>query len=140
MIKITEGVFIPETELTFTFIRSPGPGGQNVNKVATAVLLRFNVMNSPSLPEDLRARLLLQLGNKITQVGELIIKASRHRTQERNKQDAIMRLQEQLSHAAKIQKKRRKTKPTFSSTQKRLTTKKLHGKNKSLRQKKSHDE
>ena len=140
MIKVTENVYIVETELIFTFIRSPGPGGQNVNKVATAVLLRFNLKDSPSLPEDLRERLLFRLANKLTQQGELIIKASRHRTQERNKQDALLRLQEQLSHAAKIQKKRRKTKPTFSSTQRRLTTKKLHGKNKSLRQKKSHDD
>ena len=140
MIKITEQVTLPETELVFTFIRSPGPGGQNVNKVATAVLLRFNLLTSPSLPEDLRALLVGRLANKLTQQGELIIKASRHRTQERNKLDAIERLQEQLSHAAKIVKKRRKTKPTFSSTQKRLSTKKLHGKNKSLRNKKMHDE
>ncbi|MDR3492276.1 MAG: alternative ribosome rescue aminoacyl-tRNA hydrolase ArfB [Gammaproteobacteria bacterium] len=139
MIKITENVSIPETELLFTFIRSPGPGGQNVNKVATAVLLRFNLVSSPSIPEDLRARLLLRLENKITLSGELIVKASSYRTQERNKQDAIMRLQELLKHAAKVFKKRRKTKPTYSSTQKRLSTKKLHGKTKSLRQKKLRD-
>ena len=83
MIKVTENVYIVETELIFTFIRSPGPGGQNVNKVATAVLLRFNLKDSPSLPEELRVRLLCRLANKLTQQGELIIKASRYRTQER---------------------------------------------------------
>jgi ribosome-associated protein len=124
------------SEIKFNFIRSPGPGGQNVNKVATAVELRFNILYSSTLPEDIRSRLLLLIGRKLTHQGELIIKATRFRTQERNKQDALERLQELLDQAAISPKKRKKTKPTFSSSQRRLTTKKLHAKSKSLRRSK----
>jgi ribosome-associated protein len=134
MIKITPNIFLDESEIKFTFIRAPGPGGQNVNKVATAVQLRFDAMHSPSLPENVRARLLTLAGNKITTEGELIFKASRYRTQERNKQDALDRLQELLIHAATPPKKRKKTKPTYASKQRRLEKKKLHGKKKSIRQ------
>ena len=123
-------------ELKFNYIRSPGPGGQNVNKVATAVQLRFNVIHSPSLTEPVRTRLLTLLANKLTHQGELIIKATRYRTQERNKQDALERLYEVLQRAAIAPKKRKKTKPTFSSTQQRLQKKKLHSKNKALRRSK----
>jgi ribosome-associated protein len=140
MIRITPDIDINETEINYTFIRSPGPGGQNVNKVATAVLLRFNVVNSPSLPEAMRARLLTIIGKKITLQGELIIKASSHRTQERNKQDALKRLTLLLKRAAITPKKRKKTRPTFASTQRRLTEKKQHAKTKSLRRTKlQHD-
>ena len=134
MIEITPTLFLDEAELQFTFIRSPGPGGQNVNKVATAVQLRFDVQHSPSLSEDVRERLIAQTQSKLTSQGELIIKATRHRTQERNKQDALERLVK-LIHAATIRpKRRRKTKPTYTSIQRRLTSKKLHGKAKALRQ------
>src|SRR3990167_11030084 len=92
MIVITSNISLNESEATLTFITSPGPGGQNVNKVATAVQLRFNVLHSASLPEDVRLRLFALLGSKITTKGDLIIKASRYRTQERNKQDALNRL------------------------------------------------
>ncbi len=135
MIKITPTISLDESGIKFTFIRSPGPGGQNVNKVATAVLLRFDVKNS-SLPEDVRNRALVLLASRLTLQGELIIKASSHRTQERNKLDAIERLVVLLKRAAIPRKKRKKTKPTFSSTQKRLNEKKLHGKNKVLRRNK----
>lgn len=121
------------SELQFSFIRSPGPGGQNVNKVATAVLLRFNVMHSPSLPEAVRERLIALLGTKITTHGDLLIKASRYRTQERNKQDAIERLQTLLKRAAKVPKKRKKTRPTLASKERRLMNKKRQGKTKALR-------
>lgn len=104
-----------------------------MNKVATAVLLRFNVINSPSLTEEVRARLLFIAGSKITKEGDLIIKANRHRTQERNKQDALQRLQVLITQAAIIPKKRKKTKPTFAATQRRLEKKKLHAKVKTLR-------
>lgn len=137
MIEITSNILLNEAELEFTFIRSPGPGGQNVNKVASAVQLRFNVVNSTSLPEDVRVRLVAALSSKLTLQGDLIIKASRHRTQERNKQDALDRLIELIRHSAIPPKKRRKTKPTLSSTQRRLSTKKLHSKNKSLRRSKT---
>jgi ribosome-associated protein len=136
MIKITGAFYLNESEVSFTFIRSPGPGGQNVNKVATAVVLRFNVMQSPSLSEVVRQRLMVLAGSKMTLEGDLVIKASRLRTQERNKQDALNRLVELLQRAATIPKKRRKTKPTYSSVQERLSSKKLKSKVKSLRGKK----
>ena len=136
MIKISPTLSIKASELKFSFIRSPGPGGQNVNKVATAVLLRFDVLQTPSMPEDVRFRILTVLGNKLTTEGELLIKASRFRTQERNKQDAINRLQQLLYKAATIPKKRKKTKPTQASTERRLMQKKLQGKTKSLRRRK----
>lgn len=131
-IEITQHIWLDESELEITFIRSPGPGGQNVNKVASAVQLRFNVLHS-SLPEDVRGRLMLILGSKLTSLGDIIIKASRYRTQERNKKDALDRLQQMIQSAARPRKKRKKTKPTASSKERRLTKKKLHGKLKSLR-------
>jgi ribosome-associated protein len=134
MVKMTATIWLEASELSYTFIRSPGPGGQNVNKVASAVQLRFNVFHSPSLPEVVRARLITLAGSKLTLRGDLIIKASRHRTQERNKQDALQRLQSLIQQAATIPKKRKKTKITYGVKQKRLDTKKLHGKTKSLRQ------
>lgn len=136
MIKIAPNILLNDTEIKFTFIRAPGPGGQNVNKVATAALLRFNVVNSPSLSDPVRTRLLSLMGKKITHDGDLIIKASRFRTQERNKQDAIERLLTILRRAAIIPKKRKKTKPTLASTERRLTKKKLHSKEKTLRRSK----
>lgn len=133
MIKILPNIFIQESELQFIFVTSPGPGGQNVNKVATAVQLRFDVIHSPSLPEPARLRLLNILGNKLTKNGELIIKASRHRTQERNKQDALNRLKDLIKRAAIPPKKRKKTRPTKASKERRLSKKKLHGAKKVLR-------
>ncbi len=92
MLRITQAVALDVNEIHFTYLRSPGPGGQNVNKVATTALLRFDLAHSASLPDTLRERLLQVLGNRLTQHGELIIKASRFRTQERNRQDALERL------------------------------------------------
>ncbi len=140
MIIISRDIQLDESEVKFTFIRSPGPGGQNVNKIASAVLLRFNVSHSASLPEDIRERLLALIGKKITSRGDLIIKASRFRTQERNKQDAIDRLQVLIRRILTAPKKRRKTKPTLASKQRRLTTKKLHAKTKLFRKNKSFED
>lgn len=140
MIKIAPNISLNEAEIQFTFIRSSGPGGQNVNKVATAVQLRFNILHSPSLSEEVRTRLLSSLGKKITLQGDLIIKANRYRTQELNKQDALNRLHELLKLGATAPKKRKKTKPSYSSIQRRLATKKLHATTKSLRQKKPNQE
>jgi len=136
MIKINSKISLPESELDFSFIRSPGPGGQNVNKVATAAELRFKVEHS-TLPEALKARLKVVANNKINQEGELIIKATQYRTQERNKHDAIKRLVDLIKAASFVPKKRKKTKPSYSSVQERLTKKKLQGHIKSLRGKKS---
>lgn len=133
VIEITKNISLNESEVTLTFIRAPGPGGQNVNKVATAVQLRFNIIHSPSLPEEVRTRLLLLAGKQVTNQGDLIIKASRFRTQERNKHDAIGRLKILIQRAAISPKKRKKTKPSYASTQRRLEKKKLHSKTKSLR-------
>jgi len=135
MIEITPDIFLDEMEMKFTFIRSPGPGGQNVNKVATGVQMRFNVVDSASLPEAVRKRLLALLGKKLTLTGELVIRATQYRTQNRNKQAAISRLVSLIQQAAVPPKKRKKTKPTLASKERRLEKKKLHAKNKSLRQK-----
>lgn len=139
MIKVSQKFIFDESEVEFTFIRSPGPGGQNVNKVASAVQLRFNVFHSKSLPEEIRARLISKLHNRLTTQGELLIKATSYRTQERNKQDALNRLVEILKQAAIRPKKRKKTKPTKASVERRLQNKKKQGKNKSLRMKHIND-
>jgi len=139
MTKFSLTDLLNDPEVKLTYIRSPGPGGQNVNKVATAVLLRFNIKRSALLPEDVRSRLLSLISKRITLDGDLIIKATRYRTQAQNKQDALHRLQALLNRAAIAPKNRKKTKPTFSSKQARLNTKKLHGKTKLLRSSKSHD-
>ncbi|MBA3661150.1 MAG: aminoacyl-tRNA hydrolase [Gammaproteobacteria bacterium] len=133
MIEISSTIVIHESEIHISFIRSPGPGGQNINKVATGVLLRFNVFQSPHLTEAARSRLINLAGKKMTLQGELIIKATRHRTQARNKQDALDRLKDLLSQAAISPKKRRATKPTYASKVRLKSEKKLHAKVKSLR-------
>ncbi|EKD71764.1 MAG: class I peptide chain release factor [uncultured bacterium] len=133
MLKINHKIMIPDTEINIEFITSPGPGGQNVNKLATAVLLRFDALHSPSLPEKMRERLLTMADNRLTKHGEIIIKAFRFRTQERNKQDALQRLKELLKRATVIPKIRKKTKPTKASIEKRLEKKKLQSKTKLLR-------
>jgi len=133
MFVIAPDLLLNESELKFSFINSPGPGGQNVNKVATAALLRFNVLQSPSLTDAVRERLLNSLRNKITAQGDLIIKASRYRTQEANKQDAIERLSAMLLAAATPPKPRKKTKPSKASIKKRQNNKKMHSEKKALR-------
>lgn len=124
MITPTFQINLLESELKFTFICAPGPGGQNVNKVATGVLLRFNLVHSALLADDIKQRLINQVGKKLTASGELIIKASRFRSQAQNKQDARNRLQAMISAAAIPRKKRKKTKPSKASIEKRLYDKK----------------
>lgn len=128
MIEITEDIHIPEKEITEDFIRSSGPGGQNVNKVSTAVQLRFDVKNSSSISDGIRRRLMRIAGSRMTKDGILVIKAERHRTREQNRRDAINRLADLIVAASKVPKYRVKTKPTAVSRLKRLEAKQRRGK------------
>jgi ribosome-associated protein len=128
------GIEIDERELEERFIRASGPGGQNVNKLSTAVQLRFDVRRSPSLPDGVRARLERLAGKRLTRDGVLVISAQRHRTQERNRADALDRLIELVEQAAIAPVPRRKTKPTRGSRERRLESKKRRSNIKGLRQ------
>lgn len=134
MIQVTHNISIDESEIQEEFIRSSGPGGQNVNKVATAVQLRFDVANSTSLPDDVRQRLISLARSRITEDGVLIINAQRFRTQRRNRQDAMERFVELIRKAAREPKIRRKTRPTLASKMQRLETKQRRSRTKRLRQ------
>ena len=133
MIHITRTITIDESEIQENFIRASGPGGQNVNKVATTVQLRFDVANSRSLPEEVRTRLISLAGNRITEDGILIIDARRFRTQSRNREDAIARLVELIRNAAQRPKNRRKTRPTLTSKIRRLESKRRGAESKRVR-------
>jgi ribosome-associated protein len=133
MIEITQQISIDESELRFDFVRSSGPGGQNVNKVASAVQLRFDVANSPSLPEEVRQRLFQIAAHRINKDGVLIIEASQFRTQEQNRQEAIERLVELIRRAAHKPRPRKKTRPTAASIERRLEKKRRRGEKKQRR-------
>ncbi len=126
-------ISLPEDELHFEYIRAPGPGGQNVNKVATAVQLRFNAAGSPSLAPEVRARLLKLAGNRVTINGEIVINAHQYRSQEKNRQDAISRLTSLIERALTPPKARYATRPTRSSREKRLKLKRKRSEIKSTR-------
>lgn len=134
MIPITPRISLDERELSFSFIRASGPGGQNVNKVSSAVQLRFDVQNSASLPESVKARLRSLAGRRLTQDGVLVLTAQQHRSQERNREDAVDRLTELIRQAAVVPKARRATRPTLGSKKRRVESKVRRGAIKGLRQ------
>jgi ribosome-associated protein len=139
MLEIISSFSIDEHELQFEYVRASGPGGQNVNKVSTAVQLRFDIANSPSLASDLKGRLVQLAGKRVNADGVLLIEAKRFRTQEQNREDATARLVELIRRSLIKPKKRLKTKPTRASKESRLKEKKQRGAIKKTRQNKSFD-
>ncbi len=133
MIEVTPDVSINENEVSFDFIRSSGPGGQNVNKVATAVQLRFDAAHSPSLPEEIKARLSQLAGSRLTTDGVLVIEARQYRTQEQNRAEALLRLVDLLRQAAQKPKPRKITRPSVAAKARRLDEKRQHSETKRLR-------
>lgn len=137
MLEITPNLSIDERELSFEFIRASGPGGQNVNKVATAVQLRFDVARSLSLSDAVKVRLVKLAGRRVTSDGVLVIEAKKYRSQEQNRFDAIQRFSELVRKATEKPKPRRKTKPTRAAKEERLKGKKKRGEIKRDRQSRS---
>lgn len=140
MIQVTSTISIPDREVRFEYVRSSGPGGQNVNKVATAVQLRFDIGKSSALPPDVRQRLRRLAGKRVTEQGVLIIDARRHRTQERNRHDATQRLIDLIRKAAVRPVVRRKTRASWASRERRLTEKQRRGNVKRLRKTPGHED
>lgn len=140
MIEITPAIHLDESEFRFDFVRSSGPGGQNVNKVSTAVQLYFDVKNSPSLPDDVRLRLAHLAGKKMTDEGVLVIQARRYRTQEENRQDALKRLVTLIQKAAEKPKVRRRTRVPPQEKERRLEAKRRRSAIKQLRRRVSNGE
>ena len=138
-IQVTPSVLLDLGELVESFTRAPGPGGQNVNKVASAVQLRFDVRRSPSLPEDVRQRVMRLAGRRLTANGVLIIEAHRHRTQARNRDDARERLFDLIRRACVVPKTRRATRPSAGSRERRLKQKRVRGEVKKLRSQREPD-
>lgn len=133
MIRVNNQIELDEREIQEDFVRASGPGGQNVNKVSTAVQLRFDVARSPSLPEPVRARLIALAGRRLTQDGILILSAERYRSQQRNRDDALERLLALIREACETDTPRRPTRPTLASRKRRLDSKQRRGETKKLR-------
>ena len=133
MIRVTDTIALDEDEISETFVRASGPGGQNVNKVSTAVELRFDAVGSPALSEPLIRRLRVLAGRRMTSAGIIVIDAQRFRSRELNRADALARLLELIRQAAIVPKHRRPTRPTLASKRRRLDSKERRGRVKSLR-------
>jgi ribosome-associated protein len=133
MIRVNAQVELDEREIQEDFVRASGPGGQNVNKVSTAVQLRFDVARSPSLPEPVRTRLITLAGRRLTQDGVLILSSERYRSQRRNRDDALERLLALIREACEVETPRRPTRPTLASKKRRLDSKQRRGETKKLR-------
>jgi ribosome-associated protein len=140
MIEITKDIAIDEGEIKYAFTGSSGPGGQHVNRAATAVQIRFDIAHSASLPDDVRDRLARLAGSRMTQDGELIIESQRYRSQHRNRKDALERLLNLIRKAAKRPKRRRRTKPTRASKERRLRQKRHRSRIKKLRRRPPREE
>jgi ribosome-associated protein len=123
MLEINDHIRIPESEWTFTFVRSGGPGGQNVNKVASKAVLRWGLAQSPSVPDDVRQRLRAQQRRRITSEGDLLVTSQRYRDQDRNRLDCLEKLQAIVREATRVHKARKKTKPSPGSHRRRLADK-----------------
>lgn len=133
MIRISDDISLDDDEIEETFVRSSGPGGQNVNKISSAVQLRFDIRRSPNLRNEVALRLVKLGGRRVTRDGVLVIIAQRHRTQERNRADALERLVELIRQAAAIPATRKATRPTLASRRRRLESKQVRARVKSLR-------
>jgi ribosome-associated protein len=133
MLDINEFIRIPDEELTFTFVRASGPGGQNVNKVSSKAVLRWNLNASPSVPEEIKARLRAQQRRRITLSGDLVLTSQQFRDQEKNRHDCLEKLRAIVLQATYVPKARRKTKPTRGSRERRLAEKRRRARTKSGR-------
>jgi ribosome-associated protein len=133
MLQITPALFLEESELKYTFTHNSGPGGQNINKVETAVQLRFNVWENKTLPSEVKSRLVGVAGKRLTDQGEILIEARRYRSQQKNREDATRRLVELIRRAAQKPVKRIKTKPSVSAKAARVNDKKHRGEMKRIR-------
>jgi len=138
-LRITDHLSLDEAELSERFVLSSGPGGQNVNKVSTAVELRFSVRDSPSLPDGIKLRLIRLAGSRMTQDGVLVISAQRFRSQQRNREDAQVRLFEMIRQAADPPKRRRATRPSLGSKERRLESKGVRSGTKAMRRRPEHE-